>query len=514
MNRRKSISLLCAAVLAVTALCACANTPSYGDVKAYTEGMAYTETEKGEALPVYKLTYDVFGGEDVMPIGGFYTPYASGGSTDGNDAADFLTEDIFGAIEECGINTMFYSVDRWTTGARNENIVKALDLCAEHNMAYYVSCYFIMAQTGSHYEDFPLEDMVLLTPQGKQTFRNIVEAIKGSSEGARRSFVGFVGQDEPFPSELDNLGVVREAFYGLDNTAGLDIYGNALGYWAGEDNLYGYSDPIAYDAYIKQYFEQFGPKMLSVTQYPYTSEKTPDSTLTALLYDKLSHYRVYANRYQVPFWRMLQAGGQWNDIAAWVESKPAYPSEGELLLDVNMSLAYGAKAIQYFPLIQPIHFAYETGGKYDYVNRNGLIGADGNKTRWFYYAKRANTQIKAIDEYLMNAASAGVLVHGKNAVQTIIESGDPGENVQAEGSFRQLTSVTGDDCVVGLFDYRGGTALYAVNASRTDKADVTLSFDRSSYRYTVVQRGQSCDVVGGKMTLTLDAGEGALVVLH
>ena len=66
---------------------------------------------------------------------------------------------------------------------------------------------------------------------------------------------------------------------------------------------------------------------------------------------------------------------------------------------------------------------------------------------------------------------------------------------------------------MGCFDYLGGTALYVVNYNRKEKADITLTFDRNDYRYKVIQRATSCDVVGGEMTLTLDMGEGALIVL-
>ncbi len=52
-----------------------------------------------------------------------------------------------------------------------------------------------------------------------------------------------------------------------------------------------------------------------------------------------------------------------------------------------------------------------------------------------------------------------------------------------------------------------------MNYSRTAKANVNLSFDKNNYRYTVIQRGETADVVGGQIPLTLDAGEGALIVL-
>ncbi len=252
--------------------------------------------------------------------------------------------------------------------------------------------------------------------------------------------------------------------------------------------------------------------MLSVTQYPYTSSQTNESQLTSMLFNELATYRRYAKQYGVASWRMLQAGGQWNDNAEWIESVSPYPNEAELLFDVNTSLAFGAKAIQYFPLIQPLYFAYQKGGTYDFNNRNGLIGADGNLTRWYYYAKRANTQIKAIDHVLMKSANDGILVHGDTATKYMVTDASLGDALINGDSWRELSSIAGDDCFVGCFDYQGGTALYCVNYSRKDKANVELNFD-NNYRYEVIQRGVSADVVGNYVPLTLDAGEAALIVL-
>lgn len=76
------------------------NGAAKGDVKLYTEGMAYTESATREEKEVYSLYYDYLGGADVMPIGGFYVPYASGGSTDGNSKPDLLTDYYFDALEK------------------------------------------------------------------------------------------------------------------------------------------------------------------------------------------------------------------------------------------------------------------------------------------------------------------------------------------------------------------------------------------------------------------------------
>lgn len=476
------------------------------NMQLYTEGMEYTESEKIDPEEVYALSYDIMGGDEVMPIGGFYAPYTSGGSLDGHTLPNFISDDIFQKLADCGINMFVYSIDRW--GANDANIVKALELGEKYGIGYFVDTYWIMGQLGTHTEDVPLDEIALNTEAGVRELESLIDELS-----QYESFIGVHSFDEPFTAQLDNIGVLTEKFYSLPNTEGLDVFLNARGYWAGEDNFWGYSDPMAFDEYMTELFEVSKPRMLSVTQYPYTEPETPETTLTSLMYNQLSIYRSYAEKYKVPFWRMLQAGGQWNDEMIWKDSVDPFPSEGEMLYDVNLALAYGAKAIQYFPLIQPLHFAYATGGTYDFVNRNGLIGADGNLTRWYYYAKRANEQIQAIDHVLMKSTNDGIIVHGDAATKAFITDGEPGEEIISSGTYRQLTGVYGDDCIVGCFNYKGGTALYVVNYSRTEKADVRLDFDGDNYLYEVIQRAQSTKVVGNAVTLRLDRGEGALIVL-
>ena len=497
---KKLLAVLFAGALTVSAF-GCSSQGSAG----------YVETEKTEEKEVYALSYEIMGGDEVMPIGGFYAPYASGGSIDGHALPDFLTDYYFEKLQECGINMFVYSIDRWNEGGGNATLNKALDLCEKYGIGYFVDTYWVIGQVGTHTEDVPLEDMALNQPDGSQQLEALINEL--SENGERKSFIGLHSHDEPFTAQLDNIGVLTDKFYALENTAGMDVYMNARGYWAGVDNFWGYADPMAFDEYIQQFFEESKPRMLSVTQYPYTSAETPESLITSLMYNQLSIYRHYANEYKVPFWRMLQAGGQWNDLGEWIETVDPYPSEAELLYDVNLALAYGAKAIQYFPLIQPLHFAYEEGGTYDFENRCALIGADGNLTRWYYYAKRANEQIQAIDHVLMKSANEGIIVHGDAATKAIVTDGDPGDALIESGKYRELTSVRGDDCIVGCFNYKGGTALYVVNYSRKEKADVQLMFDKENYQYEVIQRAESVKVIGNNVSLRLDSGEGALIVL-
>lgn len=508
MKKRNKLGFIVIPFLALVSSCS-----SNPVAKIYTSGMNYYETAKSTPEEYASLTYDIMGGDEVMPIGGFYAPYATGGSVDGHTFPDFISEKYYQYIEDAGINMFVYSNDRWSYkggDSSNAGLIKSLDLCEKHGIGYFVDSYWVRNQLGSQTSYVDVADMELSKEGGTGELQKLVDEI--SNSGKRKGFIGILGFDEPFPGQIDNLGVLQKAFYSLDNTSGYDVYMNSVGYWSGEKNFFGYSNNMTYDEYMEKFMKTVSPKMLSHTEYPYSSAQTSESDLTSLLFNELARYRNDANKYNLPFWRMLQAGGQWNDAGDWIDSVDPYPSEGELLFDVNISLAYGAKAIMYFPLIEPLYFAYKTGGTYDF-ERNGLIGADGNLTRWYYYAKRANTQIKAIDNVLMKCNSDGLIVHGDKPTKYIVTDGTPLDSVIESGAYRQLSKVSGDDCVIGCFDYKGGTALYAVNYSRTDKADITLSFDKDNYRYRVTQRGESSDFVGSEIPLRLDRGEGALIVL-
>ena len=503
-----SIGVLC---------CACQGAEVEKVCTPYQDGMEIQKTTKQTPKSYASLTYDVMAhdgenADEVMPIGGFYCPYSSGGSIDGHQLPDFLTDKVFQQLEDCGINMFVYSIDTWdSNGGNNKAVELSLELAEKHHIGEFVNSGYIQAQLGGHTTPVAVSDMDVKVGEKNQTLIDLVDTI--SKNGTRKSFLGFHAMDEAFENQLPSIGAFSQCFNDLPNRGDYDLFYNVLGSWEGEFNFYGYGSPMTYEDYVKQFFANSHAKMLSATQDPFTSAETPENQLTTLLFNQLALYRKVANDYSVPQWRMLQAGGQWNDEQNWIPSVDPYPSEGELLFDVNMSLAYGAKAIQYFPLIQPLYFAYKTGHTYDFENRCGLIGADGNLTRWYYYAKRANTQIRAIDHVLMKSASEGILVHGKTANEYIVEKGNPQDSVLPGSSYRELQNIEGDDCVVGCFDYQGGSAFYVVNYQRDKKAEVNLTFDSSKYAYTVTQRGVSSKVVGNYVPLRLDAGEAALIVL-
>lgn len=495
---------------------ACTKGPSNtlkSDAVLYSDGMVYTTTTKTEVGDYAALTFDYLGGETVMPIGGFYGPYATGGSLDGNVNKDLLSDEIFSALKDAGINMFVYNKDMWIGEDGGYTANKCIDLCEKYKIGYFVQSDWLEGQFGTKLSPKPVSASPLNTKEGIEKFQRILN--KMTKNGTRKSVLGIHAKDEPFKAEIELSKLIRDVWDSESfNNYGLSLFGNSLGKWEGEWNLFGTCEPISYNDYFDLYIEKARPEMFSCTNYPFYQKDTPDSYLTLWMYDAMADIRSRALDTNLPFWRMMQAGGQWNDAATWIPSVEPYQNEAELLLDVNVSLAYGAKAIQYFTLVQPLHFAMEEGYKYDY-ERNGLIGADGHLTRWYYYAQRANKQVQAIDEYLMLSSSEGLIVHGKDATKMILTDSqreDDGTYINS-GKYKEMIGIEGDDCLVGCFNYKGGTALYVVNTNRYAKANTLVKFD-DTYRYTVIQRADEADVVGSSIPLTLDAGEGALIVLY
>ena len=467
-------------------------------MKKLAEGQ-YIMTEKGEVKSVNKLTFDYIGGSDVMPIGGYWGPYSSGGSINGYVFPDLISDEIYGALSEAGINMIVRSADN-ASYADSAVAEKGLALADKYNIGIFVPTDEMdsLAGPNTQYKDgrelpFSLNEFKELT--GRLSKYN--------------SFLGYSVTDEPTWTRLDGFGRAFGLFEEIGMSGTYNMYANVLPYLSGKGGFGGGPEIDAED-YFNRIYRDYNIPILSSTGYFYTQQDTPDNMLSKL-FTSLSSLRACAIKYNVPFWRMLQAGGQWKDAQIDMESVPVYPSEGELLFDVNIALAYGCKAIQYFPLVQPHYFAYAPNGTFDF-NRNGIISAAGKKTQWYYYVQKANKQIKAIDHVLMNATSEGLIAHGDKARSLSHSYDESRTEFFKEEKYRQLTSVSGDDCFIGCFDYKGGTALYVVNYSRTEKAKVNLSF-RDNYGYEIYQRALLAEVMGKKVELTLENGEGVLIVL-
>ena len=99
-------------------------------------GTQRVSIEPMEIEDVHAVSFDFLGGADVMPISGFYGPYAVEYSEDGQSFPDYLTDEIFELVTECGLNLTHYT--RTDYKLAPEQIIKTLELGGKHKLGIFV----------------------------------------------------------------------------------------------------------------------------------------------------------------------------------------------------------------------------------------------------------------------------------------------------------------------------------------------------------------------------------------
>lgn len=435
--------------------------------------------EPMEKEEVYKLGFDFLGGDDVMPISGYNGPSVEDISVDGESFPDYITEEIFQDIRDCGVNMIHHTYTNYQFA--REQAIKTLELGEKYGVGICIS------------------DSMFYTPApGDTEDLNTMDA-RISLYCDYPAFCGLYVVDEPgteyfkhTPDGISDVWVYAPIFQNLRK---LDVFG------AG--NMLAASNEAQLEPYerlLDEYCSTCDPMMLSFDYYP-----------CDVTHSKRMHFlnadlnREYANKYGIPLWVYIQAGAQWNDGFEYFDSVAYYPSEEAFDWCVNAALAYGAKGIEYFPLIQPVHFAYAKTTPYDF-QRNGLIGAMGNKTQWWYYAQNINKHIAEIDSVLMNSVNKGVIATGEQANSDLA-----GTKMLMEGtSWRELKSVKGET-MIGCFNFNGKTALYVVNYNDEYAQNISLEL-QDKYNVSITQNAEMSRISTDTIDLEMRAGEGVLIV--
>lgn len=424
--------------------------------------------------------------EDVMPIVGFYGPYRAEDTQKGK-SYDFITEEIYQLVSEVGINQISYTSNA-DYRTNPQEVLDSLRLAEKYGIGLYVNdTRFDGTLDAASYANY-LKDYAKY-----------------------RSFKGFFVVDEPSTSDcLSNYQVGRDVSRYADKMSLVNSYSNTMAYM----NMYpkkvvGTEDSdTKYSNYINSCLE---PGMKYISWDYYTFDNAAKITE---YFEHLSIMRDESIKRSLPFWGFIQAGRRWNDSAQDLYPEVNNtPTESQMFWNLNTTLAYGAKGIQYFPLMQPFTFAYENSEDgYDY-DRNGLIAANGEKTKWYNYAKNVNKQIATVDEYLLYATTLDVLAVGSTA------QANTGISKTTYGNL--LTGITAQaGALVGVFDYQGRTAFYVVNydTTRNGADTITLTFSTNQeWDKPIAAEGQLSTAVtqtsGKSLSLSLNNGGAALVIL-
>jgi len=443
----------------------------------------------------------------VMPIVGHFGPLD-----------ELINDEIFSKIKKVGINQITQYQNQFSDNpAARYDVYEQLTLAQKYGMKITV------------------KDQRLSADPSSATTEKVETYVKDYSY--YQSFAGLYISDEPKTSNYPPNYTFGDTDERLESFAPLAKAARDTGNF-GYANAMGYSDSYTkrqtreylYVNYLETFVNEYKAPFLSHTSYPFwESYREVDSAAVGgtvenaeAYFKNLSMVRYVAGEKNIPFWTFVQSGDGFE-----LTPKADNPSEGEFKWNANMGLAFGAKGIQYFPLVQPENFQ-NLDGKVS----SGLLSADGVETTWYAYAQKVNKQISAIDHILMDATNVGIMATGEyavsqaaNTVEEInlydsilswIAAGEASTPVHSSYNGATVTVEEGNayGAVTGCFEYGDKHALYIVNynvyGEDTDK--VTVDFGSTNTTATTIHNALTETKTGTSMSFELAPGEAVLVV--
>lgn len=290
-----------------------------------------------------------------------------------------------------------------------------------------------------------------------------------------QSLAGFNLFDEPWAGIMPSLGRA----FGIVRTAAPDLlaYANLLpGTGSG------------YDTYVQTFVDAVAPSLLSFDRYPIVSSGEDTG-----YFDNWARIRAHALAAGVPAWTYIQT---------LAYSGHATPTAAGLAWQVNMSLAYGAKGVQYFTYWTPDPARGEGFGP-------ALITVDGHRSERYADAKKLNTRwLAPVGRVLKPLVSASV----QHANESPLPAGAAGFTPDDT-----ITAATGSPVVLGRFTDPNGPARYLLAANRSRTATATSRVTTGSAVTSVARYDATGDawhpVSAGNLDLSLDPGAAVLLRL-
>ncbi|MBQ9710232.1 MAG: hypothetical protein IJV67_06405 [Clostridia bacterium] len=311
------------------------------------------------------------------------------------------------------------------------------------------------------------------------------------------SFAGLRIRDEPAFHEIEGYQIAKERF---DKVFGdRTFYINLLPVIASTSSIT--SD---YKSYIKEYVKKINTPYVSYDHYPLkTDARNNNYVLENFLYN-IELVKEAAPDKEV--WTFLQSIG-------YGSSNRSIESVADATFQAYSFMAYGGEGRQWFCYWSPPGFDGATTFK------EGCIARDGSTTPAYDYVKTANLEIRGLEDIYFNFDWQGVMpIIG-------VENDEGGENsnfsyleYKVLRSHERIKSIrTQQDTLTGVFkDAQGRDGFMIVNFTEPSaKLDnkVEIEFNNAT-RAIVVKKGvqEVVDTVDGKLTFTMDEGEGYFVI--
>lgn len=376
---------------------------------------------------------------DVMPVMG-YVAMPCENAVSGTVNPTYLTKTHFENYKNAGFNVLTGLYER--IPFNTPEVMRAIDMAEETGLVYFVS------------------DTAYLS--GEADIEQYAELLRSSSYINSAAFGGLVLDDEPPATAYEGMYKVNRALEsvapGKISHVTLFPFG-APDAWLGVDDVEGDSW-TKYTAYATRYVEITHPFMLS---YDYYNFFTPDETLESIgMSDKvvnlikcMSLYRSLALQHNIPLWLCINS---------FNHSSGTQMTQKMIDWSVNLSLAYGAKGIQYYTYWSGVE-GYE--GQLENPNYSGMVTIGGNPHNTYYKVQKANRQIAAVDELLMKCRSKGIIQYGEQLLSI--------PNSDKLYGFKELRLISGGNCIVGCFEKDNGNSVFYILNNSINAGEQTFN---------------------------------------
>ena len=251
-----------------------------------------------------------------------------------------------------------------------------------------------------------------------------------------------------------------------------------------------------YEYYYDSYFEKVSPQVAIYDYYPLIGAFPG---LKNQYFYQMSLIKDRSDAAGIPFWTYIQ-------VADWGGTRDATYSE--IAWQVNTSLAFGAKGINYYT--------------YNYAQNhtNTMIAKDGSKNRSYYDVQKVNRHIANVDEWMLNANFKAVIQYG------ITPNGETfPTSFNVVKKYKSIKSTSGVPHIIGCMDYYENNIVddyetpcpkelyYIVNDSIDKNGQIVVNFE-NKVKGTYKCNGETVRFEKDSLIFDLRAGEAVAVLLE
>ena len=435
-----------------------------------------------------------------------------------------LTDDVFLAIKEAGINRIFgFGYD-----IREETQLKTLALCEKYGIKYLPTM-----RSFGEYVDFGWKD--LSEERKNELDRRFIEEVK--KYAGQKAFAGVFFGDEAGYLSFDGVAHAKRVFD--ENFPNLEFHFNFFSYsindaifWGGmAGSIHGAPDaekPFElkgdleivfknrfkfYDKLVEGLLQKAKFDYISQDKYPFEGfwKEVPSSVHVAL-FELNAYFAEKKKKYGCKFYNYMLAG-QWA-----TDTERKHMTRGELNLQAHVTAAYGNEGFAYFPGCYPIDYTFDERQRYSMEGAGGLIDIYGRKAEVYEAVKELNAFFAQIADDLLSSEFLGTYDYGKyyNGFTEDDIKNLPDNECIFRGELPDILkrkdesfSARADNgLMVSSFIKDGKKRYYAVNLSTVCQNNIELNLPRGEYE---IFRDEETLKASENVKLTLREGEGVYI---